>query len=352
MKILWVATKQFQKGDGPLGLTSGMASMRYRILLPAAELNKRGHRIVIASAVDNQMPPGLPEAMDADAIILSKGFHSVVETLAAEAEKRGIKVIFDICDNHFTHPNSYYDAIIRHTDVITCNTEAMAQVIKQHTDKPCHVIGDPYESMRQPPAFNPGTPLKLLWFGHPLNLDGLTEAVPMLKEAAKAYPLALTVLSQSFVEYDVMKFCGGLAGRLEGAVPVYHVPWSVSNRQQALRDTDLVIIPPLPAARREARDTKSSNRIVDSLLAGRMVVADAIPSYEPFRAWAWLGEDMEEGIRWVLEHKTKIPSRIAAAQEYIEQHYSPEVIARRWEDVLESALATERTRKAQSGLRG
>lgn len=352
MKLLWIATKQFEKGDGPLGLTSNLASMRYRLLTPAAELGKRGHQIAIASAVNDTMPPGFPEAMNADAIILTKGFYETVAILAAAARERGIRVIFDICDNHFTHSGSFYDSIIRFTDVITCNTEAMAEVIKQHTDTPCYVVGDPYEIARRPAAFNPGEKLKLLWFGHPINLDSLTEAVPMLREAAKTYPLTLTILSRSHVDYDVMKFCRGLANKLAGAVTVGYVHWSLSNRERALEDHDLVIIPPLSAARREARDVKSSNRIVDSLMAGRMVVADTIPSYEPFRKWAWLGEDMAEGIRFVMKHKKEIPARITAAQDYIEQHYSPEVIARRWEDVLHSAINAGQPLEAQSGRRG
>ena len=352
MNLLWIATKQFQKGEGPLGLTSVMASMRYRILLPASELGKRGHQIAIASALENTMPPNMPEGMDADAIILTKGFHEVIEILAAAARTRGIKVIFDICDNHFMHAESRYDAIINLSDTVTCNTEAMAEVIKQHTDKPCYVIGDPYEIARRPAAFNPGNPLKLLWFGHPINFDGLTEAVPVLKEAAKTHPLMLTVVSQSFVGCDAFAFTQRIAKKLAGIVTVRFMLWSPVNQQQAFADADLVIIPPLSAARREAREVKSSNRIVDSLMAGRMVVADSIPSYEPFRKWAWLGTDMAEGIRWVLEHKAEIPARITAAQDYIEQHYSPEVIARRWENVLESAIAAGRPRKAQSGLRG
>ena len=50
----------------------------------------------------------------------------------------------------------------------------------------------------------------------------------------------------------------------------------------------------------------------------------------------WIGEDMKEGIEWALAHRDEIPERIAAAQKYISQYYSPEVIGQQWEKIFEA----------------
>src|SRR5689334_15236113 len=108
MKLLWVAIAQFQKGEGPLGLTSPMASMRYRILIPAAELIKKKHQVALATVVEGFIPPGLRENLNFDALIFSKVMDETGIALAKAARERGVKIIFDICDNHFDNPDFAY----------------------------------------------------------------------------------------------------------------------------------------------------------------------------------------------------------------------------------------------------
>ena len=67
---------------------------------------------------------------------------------------------------------------------------------------------------------------------------------------------------------------------------------------------------------------KSSNRIIESLWAGRFVVAHPIPSYMEFNKWAWIGGDLAEGIAWMVDNAASIAGRVSAAQDYIASAYS------------------------------
>jgi hypothetical protein len=51
MRILFVTMAQVEQG--PAGPTSSFASTRYRVLMPAAQLDRLGHAVQIAA-----LPPG------------------------------------------------------------------------------------------------------------------------------------------------------------------------------------------------------------------------------------------------------------------------------------------------------
>ena len=68
-----------------------------------------------------------------------------------------------------------------------------------------------------------------------------------------------------------------------------------------------------------------------------LVVAHAIPSYRDFADTAWLGDDLADGIAWVMHNPDAIVNRIARAQALIEQTYSPAQIAHSWERLFETA---------------
>ncbi len=80
----------------------------------------------------------------------------------------------------------------------------------------------------------------------------------------------------------------------------------------------------------------SSNRITESLWAGRFVVASPLHSYLEFADTAWVEEDLISGIRWALAHPQEVVTRIAAAQERIAAKYSSEAIARQWLAALQA----------------
>jgi hypothetical protein len=90
---------------------------------------------------------------------------------------------------------------------------------------------------------------------------------------------------------------------------------------------------------------KSNNRLVDSLHAGRFVIAHPLPSYEELKEYAWVGDSISEGLRWLLRHPDEALSRLRAGQEYVAKHHSLEALADFWAKALELPEAPAPTKQ-------
>jgi SAM-dependent methyltransferase len=177
-------------------------------------------------------------------------------------------------------------------------------------------------------------PLRLLWFGHGTNLASIVELLPELHALVTRCDVALHLVTapNAGIEQVCVRFN-------EHHAPAFQLrlsPWSADMTWRALRDCDLVIIPIQKDDPRKA--VKSPNRLIEGLWAGRFVIANPIPSYEEFGAFAWLGDSIVSGIGWALDHPRDVMRRIAAGQSYIEKNYSPGAIARDWDAAIQAAL--------------
>ena len=181
--------------------------------------------------------------------------------------------------------------------------------------------------------FPQGPRLKALWFGHPTNLESLYQALPSLLQAGKRKPIDLRILTKRVD--GIERACKDMNSRHRHALSMRFAEWSIAETWNSLAATDFVIIPARPDNRRLL--AKSTNRIIESLWAGRFVVAHPIPSYLEFKEWAWIGEDLAEGIAWMVGHGSLLAARVRAAQEYIAATYSPRRIASEWEQAFEKA---------------
>ena len=91
----------------------------------------------------------------------------------------------------------------------------------------------------------------------------------------------------------------------------------------------------IPSAyRNPVKQAKSPNRLVAGLHGGRFVVAHPLPPYAPYGEFAWLGEDLCQGIDWAIRHPREVVERIARGQAFIDERHSPEAVARFWLDVF------------------
>jgi hypothetical protein len=84
-------------------------------------------------------------------------------------------------------------------------------------------------------------------------------------------------------------------------------------------------------------DTKSANRLIDSLISGKFVITTALASYEEFAPYTWQG-DYIEGIKWALKNPEKVQERIRLGQEYTEQNYSARVLSKKFIDEVRLQL--------------
>lgn len=241
-----------------------LASARLRARIPQAEVAKLG------------MSKGM------DVVVYGKHWLSIADL--SPFKKR----VFDVCDNHFNGPHdAYYREHIAKADLVTCNSEAMAETIRRETDHIATVIPDPYESEEKPAGMGNG----LLWFGHESNLVDLHPYLDL-------EPAILT-----------------------------GTDWSREKQLAALDKCAAVLIPTGKSM------AKSANRLIESVRNGRFVIAGYLPAHEEFKEWMWVG-DIRDGVEWLKAYPKRATDNVTECQQYITNKYSPEAIGRRWLNAL------------------
>lgn len=131
MRVVWLSFAPLRKLNGRL--TSDIASIRYRITLPA--------EAVYGSEVISLQPEApwavLLERLDGThAAVFGKMFDASTGRLALEVvaalKQRGVRTVADFCDDHFDQPEigPFYHAMARAADVIVTSTRGLADVLR------------------------------------------------------------------------------------------------------------------------------------------------------------------------------------------------------------------------------
>lgn len=277
-----------------MGMDERFASYRYRMAIPGAGLKKMGHKVRYVESFEPVM---------ADVAIFMKHGIASESCQAMEMKKLGVRVVFDICDNHFNNPNlaPHYRAMVGLADCVTVPTEAMAETVRDETSTTADVvvIPDPYEHEELEPH---AVGERLTWFGHNLNVR---EIVPYLSK---------------LVDWKVSIVTGP-----NDVVPA--IPWSMENIRKLLSETNVVFIP-------SKKKGASANRMVEAIRSGCFVVASDVPqSYLPFAKWMYVG-NVETGLSWVKDHQDELNERVKEAQGYVREQFDPDLISGKWEAVL------------------
>jgi hypothetical protein len=262
-----------------------MASYRLRAAMPSAycgyhsRLNARGADITVFSK---------PQPDDL--------------VMFEQVQARGAKAVVDICDDHFLHPKlgEIYAEMARKADAVVCPSKEMARRIHEYVQKEAHVIPDTWENSGQPHADGE----KFLWLGHQSNLNEILPYKQMLQR------------------YD-MAYCTGPNDVIEC------IPWSSAAQEDLLRQRNVVILP----SKEEAY--KSANRLINAIMAGCFVIASKIVINKEFRHFCYLGP-VKGGLQFVQAYKSELNALVRAGQQYIQQHYSPETLGRKWQSVFDS----------------
>jgi SAM-dependent methyltransferase len=312
--------------QGPAGPTSDLASARYRVIIPARQLARLGHQVQIASLPPGGWPASVLDT-PCDALVISKSFDPANEALARAMKARGVRLMVDFCDDHFAHPRigAHFRGLAALADVIVASTDAMAESVRRNAGRDAVVITDPVEGPRGMPQFAPRLPaLRLAWFGHPSNLDGLAAKAHELHALAERMPLHLSVVTAPSPE------AAALVARLAGAGPRVNaqlLPWSVEQTWKTLADSDATWI---PVAESDPKAVKSPNRLLEALWAGRLAIADPVPSYQPFADLVPLGQGLEAGMTRSLEDPAAVERNLREAQRRIARSHSAFACGRAW----------------------
>jgi glycosyltransferase involved in cell wall biosynthesis len=336
MKVVWV-TQEADLEMRPEGLHSDMASIRYRAIIPAKELAARGHQASVAGLTHDCFDSVLDQIADSDRVVFTKNYYEpeCTERMLRELQARRVKTLFDLTDDRFhLQKGLHLLRMIAQADSVVTASPLLQELVKQRASKDSLIVSDPYEGPRGEARWSPhGSRLKALWFGHGSNLVSLRQALPSLLQAAKNNPIDLRIVTRDID--GVERECKEFNSKYRHALSLRFADWSIAETWNSLAAADFVVIPAQPGERWTL--AKSPNRIIESLWAGRFVVAHPIPSYMEFKEWAWIGENLAEGIGWMVDNGPLIVDRIRSAQEYISSVYSPERIASEWEKVLEKA---------------
>ena len=310
-----------------------IASYRYRVLEPIAFLKARGH------AAEEFKEARLDRYRT---VVFSKAYGPQDRELARRLKAAGVRVILDLCDDHFYNPAGLAkyreaDASLREMialcDKVICSTRVLARAVQANAglaETPA-VAPDAYEQAGV--GAGPPTPLdrpaQLLWFGRhgspnaPAGMADLLLVKDALAEAQARRPFELVICSDSEERFAEVAPALG--------VPARFVAWTPASFAEQLARTDAVLIPlsdnPFVAA-------KTHNRLTLALSAGVPAVSDHHDSYDEFAPFSFIG-DWRGGLEAVLLQPQAARDRAAGARPYLEAHWSPHAVAPLWEAALD-----------------
>ena len=329
MRITWLNPAPIVVADGER--TSVRPCVRLRSLIPGDELRRRGYDVRQVATSELKDALGSPGFFSCDRVVVGKAFADL-SPLLPQFRKTGGKVVVDICDNVFAPPEDglkdFYSRMLPHADAVTTSSETLKQCLVTNIPSgvPIFVVDDSVEGPRELPRLDPSAGrVRLLWFGFPNNLSTLIDEISRWRNLAKRTAIDLTVVSK-WSDARRRAFPRGNEG-----VSVRLVEWSPAAMKTELAACDLVVVPSDDAS---ARTTKSANRVISGLWAGKYVVAYPLPSYRPFEPYAGIGRDLSSSIEWALANRDEAVDRISRGQRFIFERFGTAAIGDRWEAVL------------------
>ena len=316
--------------------TSDRACVRLRSMLPGDELRRRGHDV--EQVFFHELPERLrdPLFLQRDVFVFGKAFTDFSPFIHDLHSHGRAKALIDICDNVFAPPEDglkhIYSAMMPSADAIVTSSNLLAAELRNwiNTGVSIFSIPDAVEGPRVDPEFVPRSgSIQLLWFGYPNNLPFLQNELKNLGKLTDNAEVNFTVVTawpDQIAPPPVI---------IEG-IRMRYRQWSPQVMKYALKACDIVVIPSDDGS---ARVTKSANRVITAIWAGKFAVAYSLPSYQAFQPFAHIDRDLVAGIRWALENKGATRERVAAGQQYIQDNFAIQTIATAWECVLEHTIS-------------
>ena len=270
--------------------------------------------------------------VDTDTIVIFLKRSSVASI--QRARDQGAKTIYDLCDNKFEEKGEY-EPCCQLADLVSVNSVNMGISTKNFTGKNSIVMPDPYERPKLSPRFAPGVDINLLWFGSQSSFKFLPilEVWSRLEKEIENYCYTMISAKTDRVlgKFKLRQAKGAVSGINFDRLDMREWSWELQG--QLLEQTDIVLMPVLTENPRT--DTKSANRLIDSLISGRFVITTPLHSYLEFAPYTWQG-DYIEGIQWARNNPEQVLDMVTRGQKYVEDNYSARVLAKRFiEEVID-----------------
>jgi len=244
------------------------------------------------------------------------------------ARDLGARTIYDLCDNKFEE-KAEYEPCCQLADLVSVNSVNMGISTKHFTGKDSIVMPDPYERPKLSPKFAPGADINLLWFGSQSSYKFLPiqEVWARLESEIKnyCYTMISTKTDRVLTKFKKRMAKGSVTGINFDRLDMREWSWELQG--QLLEQTDIVLMPVLTENPRT--DTKSANRLIDSLISGRFVITTPLHSYLEFAPYTWQG-DYIEGIQWAQANPEQVLDMITQGQKHVEENYSARVLSEKF----------------------
>ena len=313
-------------------------AMKIRFFSDAYKIKRASHRLrgdvtcaaLAAQGYDAKILTDWSE-VDADTLIIFlKGTQ--VHTIE-QARALGAQTVYDLCDNKFDEKQEYAPCCLA-ADLVSVNSIQMGASVKMHTGRDSIVMPDPFERPKLLPKFSPGTDINLLWFGSKSSFKFLpmVEIWERLEKEVRNYSYTMVSANTDrlFSKFQLRQRKGEVTGINLDRVIMKEWTWELQG--QLLEQCDIVLMP--VQTNHPRTDTKSANRVIDSLMSGRFVITTPLASYEEFGPYTWQG-DYIEGIQWAQANPDQVLDKITKGQQYVEQNYSAAVLSNKFiEDIL------------------
>jgi hypothetical protein len=173
----------------------------------------------------------------------------------------GIKIL-DICDPDWLDGMPIKETIDV-VDGITCPTEALADFMRQLTDKPIKIIPDRHDPQGLlERRIHSGIATRAIWFGYKQNAELLKFAIPSLERLN----LSLMIVSND----DPQAWRWAMEPELYRS-SYFYTKYDEDEIMNQLREADICILPP---GNRPIDRFKSNNKTTKAWLAGTPVAVD------------------------------------------------------------------------------
>ena len=166
--------------------------------------------------------------------------------------------------------------------------------------------------------------MRLLWIGEADGVASIIELAPQLQRLGREIPLALRCLCAAGSGLDAL--AEGLHEDDPDSLRLSIEAWSPMASAHALATCDLVLLP--------GQTPAHASRLIATLCAGRFPVCHQSPDYAALGEFAWVGNDLAEGIRWALSHPEEVLARLDRAQDYVGRVHAPAAVARAWIEIF------------------
>ena len=317
--------------------------MKFRFWSPKFKIKRASHRLrgqVLAGALNElgynaeaNHEPLENIGPDTVVVFLKGSTPDQIQT----ARRQGAFTIYDLCDNKFDEKSEYTPCCAA-ADLITVNTPQMGASVHQHTGLGSAVIPDPAERPTLTPHFNPGRDIRLLWFGNVSSLKfvPLSDIWAQLEKHIGNYEFTLCTGDTERIRTKMHSRVMRNQIRGVNLNRIRYVEWTWETQGQELERTDIVFIPVVNVNYRT--DTKSANRVIDSLVSGRYVITTPLASYTEFAPYTWQ-RDSIAGIQWSRQHPSAVLDQISRGQQYAIENYSAKQIATKLVETINAARA-------------